>query len=300
MKEIIIIEKVKRLRKELPRIGTDKLHICLKHFFRDHQIKMGRDKLHKLLKSAHLLVTKYKRRARTTNSRHGFRKYKNLTESISLTRANQLWVSDITYVAVGGYFAYLSLVTDAYSHKIVGWHLAKTLEAKGPIDALKMAIEQRANKAETLIHHSDRGIQYCSHAYVELLDENEIQISMTQNGDPYENAIAERVNGILKNEVCHTPGFPNFEMALKEITRAVIAYNKLRPHRSCDMLTPDQAHRATGELKKWWKNYYKLNKEAQDYERSSHKPAPSVSTPLPHVGTIAQAESRKQNNFYAK
>jgi len=280
MKEMLIIEKVKRIRKQLPHMGTEKLHIALKNFFRDHQIKMGRDQLNEVLRSAHLLVNKYKRRARTTNSRHGFRKYRNLTASLKLSGPNSLWVSDITYVSVGMHFAYLSLVTDAYSHKIVGWHLGKTLEAKGPLAALKMAIEQRGDK-QPLIHHSDRGIQYCCHAYTELLDENKIQISMTQNGDPYENAIAERVNGILKNEVCHTSGFTNFDRALKEITRAIRAYNKLRPHRSCDMLTPDEAHKCTGQLKKRWKNYYKLKKEAQDYERRSHEPAPSVSPPLP-------------------
>jgi len=299
MKEMLIIEKVKRIRKELSRMGTEKLHGALVHFFRDHRIKMGRDKLNQVLKSSHLLVPKYKRGTKTTNSRHGFRKYKNLTASLKLLRANTLWVSDITYVSVGGYFAYLSLVTDAYSHKIVGWHLARTLEAKGPVEALKMAIKQRGKK-QPLTHHSDRGVQYCCHAYTELLDENEIQISMTQNGDPYENAIAERVNGILKNEVCHTPGFPNFEMALAEITRAVKAYNKLRPHRSCDMLTPEQAHKQTGELKKRWKNYRKLKREAKDYERRSHEPAPSVSPPLPHISPIALAGRRDQNNFYAK
>jgi putative transposase len=208
MKEMLIIEKVKRLRKELPRVGTEKLHICLKHFFRDHQMKVGRDQLHAILKSANLLVTKYKRRTRTTNSRHRFRKYENLVEGMLPNRPNMLWVSDITYIDIGGYFAYLSLITDAYSHKIVGWHLSLTLETKGPLLALQMALKQLSSPDGPLIHHSDRGIQYCSHAYIELLEEHEIQISMTQNGDPYENAIAERVNGIIKMKCSPTLASP--------------------------------------------------------------------------------------------
>ena len=136
MKEMIIIEKVKHIRKELPRVGTEKLHLCLRHFLREHQIKMGRDKLHILLKEYHLLVPKYKRKTRTTNSKHGFRKYGNIAEELTLTQATSLWVSDITYILIGGVFAYLSLVTNAYSHKIVGWCLSSTLETKGPLAAL--------------------------------------------------------------------------------------------------------------------------------------------------------------------
>ncbi|MEZ4850464.1 MAG: IS3 family transposase [Bacteroidia bacterium] len=290
MKEMIVIEKVQRIRQELPRLGTEKLHICLKPFLRDHQIKMGRDKLNKLLKEAGLLVPKFKRYAKTTQSNHRFRKYENLIQELVLTRANHVWVSDITYVSIGGYFGYLSLITDAYSHKIVGWHLSKTLEAKGPIAALKMALKQRnhtGNKRDTLIHHSDRGVQYCCHAYIELLEEDDIQISMTQNGDPYENAIAERVNGIIKNEVLPHPGFPNFEQALEGIRQAIKAYNTLRPHRSCDMLTPEQAHLQQGPLKKRWTNYYQLNRQPDD-ERHSHKHVPPVAPPLPCKSTIAQ------------
>ncbi|MEL7339455.1 MAG: IS3 family transposase [Bacteroidota bacterium] len=290
MKEMIIIEKVKRLRKELPRVGTEKLHICLKHFFRQHQIKMGRDKLHALLKEHRLIVPKYKRRTRTTNSLHRFKKYDNLTNYEPLTHPNTLWVSDITYVPIGGHFAYLSLITDAYSHKIVGWHLSPTLETKGPMKALEMALKQRTNKEHTLIHHSDRGIQYCSHAYVELLEENEIEISMTQNGDPYENAIAERINGIIKNEMIEPGSFFNFEEATRAIKRAIRNYNTLRPHRSCNMLTPEQAHCTSGELKKRWRNYYQLRHlNLPNSERHSHKPMPSGAPPLPPNGPITQA-----------
>ncbi|MEM6805596.1 MAG: IS3 family transposase [Bacteroidota bacterium] len=300
MKQMLVIDKVKRIRKELPRLGTEKLHVCLKEFLRQHQIKMGRDKLNEVLRSANLLVPKYRRRARTTNSNHVFRKYKNLIEGMIPLSANELWVSDITYIGVGCHFAYLSLITDAYSHKIVGWNLGKSLEAKGPIAALNMALKQRKDQSKTLIHHSDRGIQYCCHAYVEILEENQAQISMTQNGDPYENAIAERVNGMLKNEIFHTQGFPNFEMAMAEVERAIKAYNTLMPHRSCDMLTPQEAHQQSGELKKRWKNYAKLKREAQEYEASSHMHADSVSTPLPHFGHITQARSRETNNTYAE
>ena len=293
--ELLILEKVRCIRKELPRMGTEKLHVCLKHFYRDHHIKMGRDRLNRILKTAGLLVPKHSRRVRTTHSRHRFRKYANLIKGLQPTRANELWVSDITYISVGGYFCYLSLVTDAYSRKIVGWNLGRTLEAKGPIAAVNMAIKQRKNPKETLIHHSDRGIQYCSHAYVEILEENQIQISMTE-GESYENAIAERVNGMLKNEVFMTQGFPNFELALAEVQRGIKAYNTLMPHRSCDMLTPAKAHKKKGVLKRRWKDYRKLKLQAQDYERDSHDPVSSVSPPLPRK-TPGTESGRRMNTF---
>ena len=238
---------------------------------------MGRDQFNGVLRKHNLLVPRHKRRARTTNSRHGFRKYKNLTKNLELERANQLWVSDITYIQVGPYFSYLSLVTDAYSHKIVGWKLLDTLEARGPVEALKMALAQRKDPEKTLIHHSDRGVQYCCHAYIELLDEHKAQISMTQNGDPYENAIAERVNGILKDEILQGRGFINYDEAYEAIKRAIKAYNQLRPHMSVDFLTPNQAHLKKGPLKKRWKN----RRRKPDIAQHSHKPVLSEAPPLP-------------------
>ena len=152
-------------------------------------------------------------------------------------------------------FAYLSLITDAYSRKITGFYLSKTLEAKGTIEALKMAIKN-CSDTKNLIHHSDRGVQYCCADYVKLLQNKNIKISMTENGDPLENAIAERVNGILKEELIQAK-YNSFEDAQKSVAKAIVIYNSLRPHSSCSMLTPNEAHKKEGELKKHWKNYYK-------------------------------------------
>ena len=152
-------------------------------------------------------------------------------------------------------FAYLSLITDAYSRKIVGFYLEETLEAIGCINTLNMAIAGCSDCSQ-LVHHSDRGIQYCSLNYVELLQSNHIKISMTENGDPLENAIAERLNGILKEELLQHK-YPDFKSVQLSVAKSVIIYNSLRPHSSCDMLTPQIAHLQTGKLKKHWKNYYK-------------------------------------------
>ena len=169
----------------------------------EHQIKMGRDALFDLLSSNHLLVRKRKRRIQTTSSFHWLRKYPNLIREFIPTEPNQLWVSDITYWKIQGGHVYISFITDAYSHKVVGFHVAETLEAVESVQALKMALSGLFMEPEghfQLIHHSDRGVQYCSSEYVKLLKDNNIQISMTENGDPLENALAERLNGILKDE----------------------------------------------------------------------------------------------------
>lgn len=164
-------------------------------------------------------------------------------------------VADITYIVIGGGFGYLSLLTDAYSRKIVGYYLSTTLAAEGSVKALQMAIEANGN-VYGIIHHSDRGIQYTSQKYLEVLESIQAEISTSQNSDPLENAIAERVNGILKMELLYQY-FPTFEQAGKAITYAVEVYNSLRPHTSIDYLTPNQAHQREGELKRKWKNYYK-------------------------------------------
>ncbi len=169
---------------------------------------------------------------------------------------NQLWVCDITYIPVNATFCYLSLITDAYSRKIVGFYLSENLTAQGTIKALKMALRNTAN-VNGLIHHSDRGIQYCCTEYVNVLKHKQIKISMTQNGDPYENAIAERVNGILKSELL-SENYPDYERAQTQITKSIGIYNCKRLHASCDMLTPANAHQKNGALKKHWKNYYQL------------------------------------------
>ena len=255
----LVVQEVLRHRQTQPRTGTRKLLIMLQGFVKLHQINIGRDALFSLLREHDLLIRKRKRKAVTTFSKHWLKKYPNLIKGFVPLAPNLLLVSDITYIVVADGFAYLSLVTDAYSHKIGGFYLSRTLEAKGSVIALKMAIKSCIDTTN-LIHHSDRGVQYCCADYVNILEEKTIKISMTENGDPLENAIAERVNGILKEELLEVK-YDSFEDAQKSVARSIAIYNSLRLHSSCDMLTPMQAHKKEGELKKHWKNYYK-KKEA--------------------------------------
>lgn len=233
-------------------------------FMHQHTVDLGRDAFFGMLRNQGLLVRKRKRsKPQTTFSSHWLRKYQNLIIGFVPNAPNQVWVSDITYIHLEEGFAYLSLITDAYSHKIVGFHLCEDLSAKGCVLALQMALKNNPSR-DNLIHHSDRGLQYCSYDYVDLLVNNNIKISMTQNGDPLENAIAERVNGILKDELLEIR-YPTFALAQVAMASAISIYNFQRPHSSVDMLTPVVAHTKTGELKKHWKNYYaiKKRKEAQ-------------------------------------
>lgn len=230
--------------------------VLMEDFVKEHQINLGRDALFNLLREHNLLIRKRKRRkAQTTFSKHWYKKYKNLIHGFVPLAPDLLWVSDITYLTVAGTFAYLSLITDAYSRKVVGFYLSRTLEATGCIKALQMALNN-CNNTTNLIHHSDRGVQYCSHEYVKGLEDHNIQISMTENGDPLENAVAERVNGILKDELLQEQ-YNSFQEAQKSVAKAISVYNSLRPHSSCNMLTPQVAHQQKGVFKKHWKNYYK-------------------------------------------
>ena len=249
-----VLEQVMEIRQQLPGIGTDKLHHLLTGFFTEHRIKLGRDKLYDLLRENHLLCHRNRKRARTTDSRHPFYKYPNLTKEMTVTRPNQLWVSDITYIRIGSSFSYLSLITDAYSHKIVGWAVGETLHTKGPLAALKMAAKTLPKGKESLTHHSDRGLQYCCKDYIRLLSSHAIRISMTSQGDPGENAIAERINRTIKEEF-NCRAFLSFAQAKAAIAKSIQAYNNLRPHASCDYLTPNLAHQQQGQLKKRWRKY---------------------------------------------
>ncbi len=255
----IIIEEVLRYRKHQKRLGTRKLLEEMQDFLAAHKFQIGRDAMFDLLAQRGMLVTKRKRRGCvTTLSKHRFKKYPNIIRDFIPIAPNQLWVSDITYIHLPNSFGYLSLITDAYSRKIVGFYLSKDLTARGPLQALKMAL--RANTNITgLIHHSDRGVQYCCDAYVKLLKDKKIKISMTENGDPLENAIAERVNGILKSELLEEV-FASFETAQREVSIACSTYNHLRPHGSIDNLKPAEAHQKVGEIKKRWKNYWQAKK----------------------------------------
>lgn len=251
----LIIQQVRVHRKDQPKVGTRKLDRLLEEFKHNHSIKLGRDALFELLRENKLLIRKRRRTVQTTFSRHWMRKYPNLIKGRVFTSPNTLWVSDITYLQVGDGFCYLSLVTDGYSRKILGYYLSKTLEADGCIKALLMALIN-CPSPNNLFHHSDRGVQYCCKDYVQILSANNIQISMTESGDPLENALAERVNGILKDELLEEK-YEDFTQAQISVAQAINTYNNLRLHASCNMLTPSAAHQLQGELKKHWKNYYK-------------------------------------------
>ena len=256
----LILQEVLRIRKTLKRLGTRKLLFKMEGFMREHHIEIGRDAMFDLLATHKLLIRKRKRRVPvTTFSDHWMRKYPNLIIDFIPTAPNQLWVSDITYITLKNDFAYLSLITDAYSRKIVGFYLSETLSADDCIKALKMALKNNPQLGR-LIHHSDRGSQYCCTDYVSILDKHFVKISMTQSGDPLENAIAERVNGILKDELLEKT-YINYQEAKQAIAAAISIYNYQRPHSSIDMLTPIEAHLREGELKRRWKNYYSKKKE---------------------------------------
>lgn len=258
MQQAIIIDLVRAARKKLPKVGTVKLLYLLKDDFAAHKISIGRDSFFKLLRKQDLLVKPKKRFIRTTMSNHHFKKWPDLTENLCITGAEQLWVSDITYLTTQNGFIYLSLVTDAYSRKIVGYHLSQHLKAQGCLIALHKAIGSLTAGA-ALIHHSDRGIQYCCDAYIQTLQHNHIAISMTQNGSPYDNAIAERINGILKTELDLDTNFAGYSAAVPVVHQAIDTYNRIRPHMSCANLTPEKAHLQQGVLTKKWKakNYCK-------------------------------------------
>ena len=258
----LIIQEVLQVRKTQKRIGGRKLLKTMQNFLNHHSLNIGRDTLFNLLRQNKLLIPKRRsRKPKTTWSGHWFKRYPNLIEGFVPTKPNRLWVSDITYIPVGSGFGYLSLITDAYSRKIVGFYLSKNLTANGCVKALTMALENNPYR-EKLIHHSDRGIQYCSNEYTEILDREGILISMTQSGDPLENPIAERVNGILKDELLES-SYTSFKEAQQDLTTAITIYNYQRLHLSLDMHTPEQAHYLEGGIKKRWKNYYNKRKKPQ-------------------------------------
>jgi len=265
--DMMVLVLVGEFRALIPMLGTRKLLFMLIPEMEKHQIKMGRDLLFDLLRFHGLLIRRRKRMVKTTDSHHWLRRYPNLILHLILTAPEQLWVSDITYIRTQEGFSYLSLITDAYSRKIVGYALHPTLEAAGCIEALEMAVRSRKRLSPfTLIHHSDRGIQYCSQNYTAILNTDRIAISMTQSGSPYENALAERVNGIIKNEFFPKKVYQNHKEAKKMIAVIIRHYNETRPHASLDYLTPNQAHETEGELKKRWKTYRRVKKGKEEDE----------------------------------
>ncbi|MBL0881735.1 MAG: IS3 family transposase [Chitinophagaceae bacterium] len=250
VEEELVLNEVKELRRMHPAIGTRKLYCMLQSFLLDHQIKMGRDALFKLMSVNKLLVRKRKRKINTTQSYHWFKRYPSLIKSWYPDAPNQLWVADITYLPVINGFLYISLITDAYSHKIMGYSIGESLEAVHTTKALQMALKNEDHR--NIIHHSDRGIQYCSSEYVTILQENGIRISMTESGDPLENPIAERINGILKEEYLKHYHITNYQEATNLLTCIVDRYNNKRPHQSINMLTPETVHEQSLLVNRRW------------------------------------------------
>lgn len=222
----------------MPRLGTRKLHYRLSL----QGISYGRDRLFDLLRHSGLLIKPRRSYTKTTYSKHWLTKYSNLIKEKTVTAPDQVWVSDITYIPTDEGYHYLSLITDKFSRKIVGYDLSSNLKTEGALRALQMALTQHV-KGNSLIHHSDRGLQYCSYEYQALLAQHNIKPSMTEKGDPYENAMAERMNGILKTEFMLEDGFPNSTLAHLAIDEAIETYNSKRPHLSLQMKTPDHVHK---------------------------------------------------------
>lgn len=245
LNEQLVVNAVVKIRSKAKtdRWGVRKLKDKVNEELKCINVNVGRDRLFDILRSNNMLVRKRKRKYFTTDSHHWLRKYDNLIIDKKLTAPNQLWVSDITYVKINKVeVVYLYLITDAYSQKIVGWHVSLDLKANSAVKALKMAIKDNKHNIQELIHHSDRGVQYCSSRYVQILTDNQIQISMTNPGSPQENAIAERINGILKEEWLYDLNLPNHEIAQKKIKQIIKIYNTYRPHNSLNNKAPEDIH----------------------------------------------------------
>ena len=260
IQESLVLDLVKQKRKLWKKGSGRNLHAALKTEFHQHSVKMGRDKFFDLLRNNGLLIKKKHRRTRTTFSYHRFHKYPNLIRELEPTRVNQVIVTDITYLYLSGTdgFAYLFLVTDLFSRKILGFNISDDLTAKSGVKALRMALRNMSDTKDT-IHHSDRGVQYCSHKYTKILKDNDIRISMTENSDPLENAVAERINKTLKEEFTSDKqiSFTNYRQAKIMMSQFIQFYNDERPHRSLEYYSPTMAYQMNRKLKRMWKAYYK-------------------------------------------
>jgi len=257
-KQVISMVIEKRIR--MPRLGTRKLYYLLESDFKELSIKVGRDKLFHILRVNNMLIKPKKSYTITTNSKHWLHKHKNQIYDLDINRPEQVLVSDITYINTKQGHNYLSLVTDAYSKKIMGYNLADNMKAEESERALNMAIKNCTYKSEPTIHHSDRGLQYCSTSYQKILEKNNIKPSMTEKYDPYENAIAERINGILKDEFNLDKAFDSFNQAKLVVDSVINIYNNERPHLSCNLLTPVQMHKQRNIKRKQWKKKTSKNK----------------------------------------
>jgi len=260
--EAIIIDLVNTVRRDRPRTGTRKVYEEIKPLIQEYGLKYGRDKTHNVLKKNDLIIKSKKKYTVTTDSKHFFRKFKNLIKNLELIRPEQVFVNDITYIRIKDQFAYLFLVTDAYSKKIMGWTINYTMKVKDGLKAIKMAHKNRRFNNK-VIHHSDRGIQYCTPAYIKFIIKKNMIPSMTEDAHVYENAIAERVNGILKNEFGIGTGFNSLKEARAVIANVIFTYNNKRKHMSLHNLTPNFVHLNPGIKIKSWKSKRKYNKKNQ-------------------------------------
>jgi putative transposase len=255
-----VLELAKIVRIDQPRVGTGKLYYDIKPFLVNENIKMGRDKVHKCLKENNLIIKPKKKYTTTTDSKHFFWTHKNLIKDLDIIRPEQVFVNDITYIRVRDNYAYLFLVTDAYSKKIMGWTINYTMKVKDAFKAISMAHRNRRFKNE-LYHHSDRGIQYANPSYIKYIKKKGMIPSMTQDLHVYENAVAERVNGILKGEFDIDIGFGSLKEARAVIEQSIHIYNSKRRHLSLHKLTPNFVHLNPGiKIKTYKKAEKKLEK----------------------------------------
>ena len=260
--EQFVVQFVLETREKDPKIGTDKLWRMYQRRFSD-EYRVGRDAFRSIMHERGLNLRRRMRAVRTTDSRHNLPTYPNLVKSVIPLRPNHIWVSDITYIEIedpsspqGYSFVFLTIIMDAYSKRILGWYVAPTLEAAYSIKALKMALKTLPEGfSDTLIHHSDRGTQYASSAYINVLKANNIVPSMTENGNPKDNAMAERINSTVKNELLHGKTFTSLRQVTGALRKAVEFYNSERPHSSLDWHTPDEAHQMQGEMKRHWRSW---------------------------------------------
>ena len=281
MEEDVILSLVREVRKDFPRMGARKLLVYLKPKLNAMNICIGRDAFIELLYRNFMLVRRIRNKRKTTFSNHWMRKYPNLTAGYTAVLPNQLWVSDITYVDTGSNdTAYLSLITDACSHKIVGWNLARTLRSCNALEALKMALSGIKGKHPELIHHSDRGSQYCCRQYVQLLMSRAIRISMTESGDPLENAVAERIKGILKTEWLDIYKPDSWKKMVAYVGKVIDLYNNQRPHQSIGYLVPALVHQTGKKTERKWKTYYRKGRERiAQQQGNSASATPSLHSP---------------------
>lgn len=259
-----IMQRVREMRSRMPRLGGKKLYHELRAEIAQLPVSFGRDRFFDLLRGERLLIRRRRRQVRTTMSRHGLAVYPDLVKGRVIERPGQVWVSDITYWRVEEGFYFIFLLTDACSKKIIGYQVALDMDGRHAVSALEMAIRGSIHPLRGIIHHSDRGSQYCYARYIKTLRKEGMLVSMTEDSDPRDNAVAERLNGILKNELLAHHRVSNIAQAKAVLHEAIRTYNEERPHLSCDMRKPDEAHQLATRLPQRWKNYYRGVNLSQD------------------------------------